>query len=164
MTWPAQVDAAIKQFLKTNPGRSEFAAHELAKIMGVPRWYLSNMLQVHRAAQRKGTTKYIADSRGYGRAALWYILSGPGVSAARKQRLTLGHTAHIVRDAQCRVEADLSAELAPAMRAHPNIQVLLKGMEAQIEAAINGTVNAVNASLDLIEQTTGLVPDRRGVA
>ena len=162
MTHAEFVDNGIDLMLAANPGLDEFVARDLAGFLGVTRRRTSDLLQAHRRAQGKGNTRYIVNARSYARAAKWYIVSSSR-STRTGQRLTLGHAAHIARDLQRRAESDLANELSSAAMRHPAIQVLMKGMEAQIDAAITGLVNGVNVSLTLIEQTTGLVADRRSV-
>lgn len=161
------VDDAVDLMLRVNPGVDEFTAQDLVpyfKIAGMTRSMASQWLQVHRRKQMLGRTRYVLNCRSYARAARWYIHAGPGRSTKAQQRLTLGHVDHIANDLRRRADSDLAAELSPATVQHPVVQVLLTGMEAQIVSAILGLVNGVNASLLLIEQTTGMTPDRRSVA
>ena len=152
------VDDAVDAMLLVHPAVDEFVAFELVPYFGVAgmtRTMASNWLQAHLRMQERGRTRYILNSRGYGRAARWFVISGPGRSTAAQQRLSLGHAAHIATDLRQRAFSDLARELNPAALKHPVVQVLMSGMEAQIGSAVTGMVNGINASLTLIEQTTG---------
>lgn len=153
MTMVSDVDDAIDQLMLIDPLTVRFTAAELAHVSSAPVSYMSQSLQVHRQAQIRGRTRYVAQCRSYGPDAIWVITGGP--NNPRVQQIALATAQHIANDLLTRAESDLRAELDPAALAHPAIQALLAGFGQTLNAATSGLVNSINVALSVHAISTG---------
>jgi hypothetical protein len=153
VTLVSDVDDAIDQLMLVDPNTVRFTAAELAVVGNTTVPWMSQALQVHRQAQQRGITRYVAQCRTYGPDAIWAITAGP--NTPRVRRIALASAQHIANDLQMRAESDLRNELDPAALAHPVIQALLAGFGATISAATNGLVNSINVALQVHAISTG---------
>ena len=119
MSYADDIDLVLDIWDVADPGFDQFTTDEVANELGTSRDIASRMLALHRRAQKRGTTRWVANCRTYGPAATWYILGGPGRPTGTAQRLSLGHAAHVANDLRRRALMDLTCELQPAAASHP---------------------------------------------
>lgn len=162
--WRA-IDDALDVMFAADPALRSFDRSDIsAALGGAHRNYVSELLQQHRKAQRRGVTRYVIAGRNYGRSARWYVLAAPAKMGEKgRRRLTMGHTEHIGIDAARRVMSDLTAELDPALISHPVISAYLTHAGANLETQIRATVAAVQSAVQLVESLTGDTADRENV-
>jgi hypothetical protein len=165
VSWWTDVDNAVEDLVTINPATLFIHRTDIALALGITPNEASHYLQRHRIAQRRGLTRYVLDAQGYARAAMWLVVSGPGLLRSDLRRgLVMGHTEYVAVDAARRLIGDITAEISPALLSHPSLQTYLTHATAGLETHIRGMVASIHAAVDLMESITGENADRSRVS
>jgi len=145
MTQVQMVDNAITLYLQSVTGSVPRSVHAstLAHIAGVPIEYMSQSLQLHRAAQGKGLTKYVLGCEGHGRYAEWVFLAKPNSDPQWIQQARKQHGKHVARDTVKRYFLDVLCEVKPGLKGAPDDQL--------IDSASNMVAQSLEAAVQFIE-------------
>ena len=115
---------------------------------------VSGYLQAYRDSQSKVQTKYHIAARGYGRAGMWYVLSGPNLPVQDSEGMILAHAEWISTDLSQRAVSDFLRELLPAADQHPVIKPRVDNSVKKVEQILRGLLNDVRTDKSLWEQAT----------
>ena len=113
---------------------------------------VSMFLQQYRLAQGRVVTRYHLAARGYGRAAHWYVLSGPSLPVLTSEGMIMAHAEWIVRDLAARAVSDFLNELIPAAAQHPVIKPRAVATRKKVERALNDLMSDVQQDKAVWEQ------------
>ena len=113
---------------------------------------VSGYLQTYRNSQAKVQTKYHIAARGYGRAGLWYVLSGPNLDVQDNEGLIMAHAEWISTDLSQRAVSDFLRELLPAADQNPMIKPRVDSSVRSVELALRGLLNDIRTDKQLWEQ------------
>ena len=133
------------------------SAYKRATGSRLARGEVSELLQQYRVAQRRSGThcEYRIGARGYGRAALWYVMDGPGLDPLDGEAMTVAHVGWVTRDLAARAASDTMRELIPAGAQHPTISKIVASTTTAIEQLLQQMVDRATAEADFYEQVTG---------
>lgn len=137
------IEIALDQYVH-DYGTEPFRAAELAQYVGYDRWIVSDMLQQYRLGQKAGKTRYVVQSRGYGRAARWHVSYRQKGDTTVLQRDRVRGAIHSVQDAVKRLVSDVVHEVVPAGRRgtgqdqliQRDVNMIVATMTAQVEQLV----------------------------
>lgn len=112
---------------------------------------MSSYLARYRGMQDKTTTKYKIAGRGYGRAAHWYVLSGPGLPLKTSEGMVLAHAEWVSEDAARRCITDFTLEVMPGAYDLPMIKARVDATRSKIVRDLKDLVNDVHQDKALWE-------------
>jgi hypothetical protein len=117
---------------------------------------VSHALQEYRKAQGRlvNDCDYRIAARGYARAALWYVLDGPGLDPLDGEAMTLAHVEWVTHDLAQRAVSDARRELIPAGDKHPAIAAMIQSTTKAVEQVLQQLVDRARAESDFYEQVT----------
>lgn len=117
---------------------------------------MSHALQEYRKVQGRpaNACDYRIGCRGYARAAMWYVMDGPGLDPLDGEAMTMAHIQWVTRDLAQRAASDAVKELvAPAIN-HPAITGIVTSTVGALQQVLQQMIDRAKAESDFYEQLT----------